>query len=99
MSCVDKILELYENADMINSIRGKIYFSKILIKLMSDLDEGQTNHLEVQNCLILLLNLASNLDAPDHYHSKGKNSDNLTNTEKQEFFHLLQAELEREKNN
>ena len=99
MNCIDKILEFYEDAEMINSIRGKIWFSQILVRLMTDLDSGLTNHLEVRNCLILLLNLASNVDAPDHYHSKGKDSDELSDNEKQHLYEMLQAELTREINN
>ena len=100
MSCIDKILEFYENADMVHSIRGKIWFSQILVKLMTELDGGHTNHLEVRNCLILLLNLASNSEAPpDIYHSKGKDSRELSDNEKQELYQMLQSELDRDVNN
>ena len=99
MSCINKILEFYENAEMINSIRGKIWFSQILVRLMTELDCGHTNHLEVRNCLILLLNLATNNQAPDHYQSKGKDSGDLSDNEKQELYELLQSELNRELNN
>ena len=99
MSCIDKILEFYENAEMINSIRGKIWFSQILVRLMTELDEGHTNFLEVRNCLILLLNLASNTEAPDLYQNKGKDSGDLSDNEKQDLYELLQSELNRETNN
>jgi hypothetical protein len=92
-TCIDKILEFYEDQSIVNTPQGRIWLSQVLIRLMKDLDEGRTDFLEVRNCLILLLNLFSNIESPDHYHNKGKNSKELSELEKRQLFGLLKSEL------
>ena len=95
-TCIDRILEFYENQKLINTPQGRIFLSQVIIRLMKELDEGHSNFLEVRNCLILLLNLFTNIEAPDHYHSKGKSVEELTEKEKRELFGLLKSEINKD---
>ena len=95
-TCIDRILQFYEDKSLVNTPQGRIWLSQVLIRLMKELDEGQSNFLEVRNCLILLLNLFTNIKAPDHYHTKGKSIEDLTEKEKRQLFSLLKSEINKD---
>ncbi len=92
-TCINRILEYYENQSLINTPQGRIWLSQTLIRLMNDLDAGHSNFLEVRNCLILLLNLFTNIEVPDHYHTKGKSVEELSEKDRTKLFTLLKSEL------
>ncbi len=83
--CVDKILEICENSEI------KRY--QALIKLMQELDKDISNAIRVRNCLILLVNLCFNPEAPDYSYNKGKSTHDLSEHEKFEMNELLKCEL------
>ena len=95
-TCIDRILEFYENQSLINTPQGRIWLSKVILRLMRELDERRSNLLEVRNCLILLLNLFTTIEAPDHYHNKGKSIEELTEKEKRKLFGLLKSEINKD---
>ena len=95
-TCIDRILEFYENQSLINTPQGRIWLGQTLIRLMNELDEGRTNFLEVRNCLILLLNLFTNIEVPDHYHTKGKSVKELSEKDRAKLFSLLKSELNKD---
>jgi len=95
-TCIDKILEFYQNKSLIHTSEGRIWLGRALIKLMKDLEEGRSNFLEVRNCLILLLNLLTNIEVPDHYHRKGKSLEYLSEKEKRKVFSLLKSEVNKD---
>ena len=95
-TCIDRILEFYEDQTLVKTPQGKIHLSKILIRLMRELDEGHTNILEVRNCMILLLNLLTNTEAPDLYQSKGKSIEDLSEKERRQLFSLLKSEFDKD---
>lgn len=95
MDCINQILKFYESKvkDEINrSQMNKFWLSNLLIKIMSSFN-GKANNLELRNCLILLVNLFSDHDSPDHYNHKGKCVNDLTKTEKNQFKELLLREF------
>ena len=99
MTCIDNILEYYENKEQVDSFKAKVWISNILIRLMSELEAGIMNYLEARNCIILLLNLFFNFEGPDNYTKRGKSSQDLTENEKAQLFDLLKLELNRDLNN
>ena len=83
--CFDKILDIYTNSEV------KRY--KALIKLMKDLDKEISNAIRVRNCLILLVNLCFNPEAPDYAYNKGKSPQELSQQERVEMQELLRCEF------
>ncbi|MHA2289894.1 MAG: hypothetical protein ACXABG_14005 [Promethearchaeota archaeon] len=97
MDCVANILGFYNKKSKDEEIDlskfNKVYLSNLLIRIMKNFNSGRTNDLELKNCLILLLNLFSNNDSPDHYNHKGKNTDELVNNERSDYLNILKSEF------
>ena len=97
MDCIANILDFYNNKskdEKINlSLFSKVWLSNLLIKIMKNFNEGRTNDLELQNCLILLVNLFSNDDSPDFYNKKGKNVRELLDDDRCNYIDLLKSEF------
>ncbi|MFW9947376.1 MAG: hypothetical protein ACFFDX_11195 [Candidatus Odinarchaeota archaeon] len=98
MDCIAQIMEFYHNKA--KSARDPVQFNKVclsnlLIKLMKNFNGKATpeDNLQLRNCLILLINLFSNDDSPDHYNQKGKGSKELSVKEKDYFKELLASEF------
>ncbi|MFX1495025.1 MAG: hypothetical protein ACFFBZ_12135 [Promethearchaeota archaeon] len=98
MDCIAQIMEFYHNKA--KSARDPVQFNKVclsnlLIKLMKNFNGKATpeDNLQLRNCLILLINLFSNDDSPDHYNQKGKGSKELSSEEKDYFKELLASEF------
>lgn len=97
MDCVANILDFYNNKSKDEEIGlsrfDKVWLSTLLIKIMKNFNEGRTNDLELQNCLILLVNLFSNDDCPDFYNKKGKNVRELLDDDKSNYKDILKSEF------
>ena len=72
---------------------NKVHLSKLLIKLMNRLRNETIDNKELRNCLILLVNLFSEDDFPDHYHEKGKNAQFLSKEERLVYKDILMNEF------
>ena len=83
--CFDKILEVYENSEV------KRYTA--LISLMKQLDKEISNAIRIRNCLILLVNLCFNPEAPDYTYNKGKSPRELSEQERIQMLDLIKSEL------
>ena len=83
--CFDKILEIYENSEV------KRYTA--LINLMKQLDKEISNAIRVRNCLILLVNLCFNPEAPDYTYNKGKSPHELSEQERNQMQDLIKSEV------
>jgi len=94
--CFDEILKFYEETvqeEFFEVEKEKwLYNSKYLINLMKHLDKESNNYERVKNCILFLMNLCFDLKDPDHYHSKGKSTEELTKTEKENYKILLKTE-------
>jgi len=98
MDCIAQIMEFYHNEakKAHNPIQfNKVCLSNLLIKLMRNFNGRATreDNLLLQNCLILLINLFSNNDSPDHYNKKGKGVSELAEAEKELFREILANEF------
>ncbi len=97
MDCVANILDFYNSKSKDEEIDishfNKVGLSKLLIKVMKNFNKGRTNDLELQNCLILLVNLFSNDDSPDFYNKKGKNVQELLDNDKSNYKDILKSEF------
>jgi len=97
MDCVANILDFYNNKSKDEEIDmsslNKVWLSNLLIKIMNNFSKGRTNDLELQNCLILLVNLFSNDDSPDFYNKKGKNVRELMDNDRSNYIDLLKSEF------
>ena len=99
MDCINQILKFYdrnvdENLNNIDKLKG-IWLSNILIKIMNRFNEKNINSIELKNCFILLLNLFSNNDNPDHFHGKGRDRTELSGGEKRIYLNILKDEFMR----
>ena len=97
MDCVANILDFYKRKskdredDLPNF--NKVWLSNLLIKIMKNFNKDKNNDLELQNCLILLVNLFSNNDSPDFYNKKGTDAQELANSDKLQFTDILKSEF------
>lgn len=98
MDCIAQIMEFYHNKakgahDPVQF--NKVCLSNLLIKLMKSFNGKATpkDNFQLRSCLILLINLFSNNDSPDHYNKKGKGSKELSSKEKEFFKELLANEF------
>ena len=97
MDCVANILDFYNMKsksieDDLDSF-NKGCLSKLLIKIMKNFNKDKNNDLELQNCLILLVNLFSNNESPDFYNKKGIDSSELINSDRETFSEVLKSEF------
>ncbi len=97
MDCVANILDFYnreskEREDDLPNF-NKVWLSNLLIKIMKNFNKDKNNDLELQNCLILLVNLFSNNDSPDFYNKKGIDTLELVNSDKIHFTDILKSEF------
>ena len=51
------------------------------------------NYLRIRNCLLLLVNLFFDKEHPDHYHTKGNSSKNLSKHDRLQFEKLIRKEV------
>ena len=97
MDCVANILDFYnmKSKSMEDDLASfnKEYLSKLLIKVMKNFNRDKNNDLELQNCLILLVNLFSNNESPDFYNKKGIDAQELINSDKSVFTDILKSEF------
>ena len=97
MDCVANILDFYnmKSKSMEDDLESfnKGCLSKLLIKIMKNFNRDKKNDLELQNCLILLVNLFSNNDSPDFYNQKGIDTHELINSDKITFSEILKSEF------
>jgi hypothetical protein len=97
MDCVNQVLDFYNNKSNEDDVDlhqfHKVWFSNLLIKIMNNFAEHKTNELELRNCLVLLVNLFSYNENPDHYNLKGKNSRDLVDEERANFKEIMRNEF------
>ena len=97
MNCIANILDFYNrnSKDMEDDLSkfNKVSISNLLIKVMKNFNRDKNNDLELQNCLILLVNLFSNDDTPDFYNKKGIDTHELINSDKLHFTEILKTEF------
>ena len=97
MDCIANIIDFYNRKSKDEEIDisqfNKVSLSNLLIKIMNNFNSGRTNDLELQNCLILLVNLFSNNDSPDNYNHKGKSTQELVNNERTTYEEILKSEF------
>jgi hypothetical protein len=97
MDCIANILDFYnkksKDGEIDQSQLNKVWLSNLLIKIMKNFNSRRTNDLELQNCLILLVNLFSNNDSPDNYNHKGKSTQELVNNERTDYREILKSEF------
>ena len=90
MDCYDEILTVYNHPNC-GHFSSEQWANTYIIKLMKDLSKLYDS-LQIQNCLILLLNLVY-MDAPDMYHEQGKSISELTKDELDELYHSIWVEI------
>lgn len=97
MDCVANILDFYnrKSKDREDDLPNfnKVWLSNLLIKIMENVNKDKNNDLELQNCLILLVNLFSDDDCPDFYNKKGIDTHELGNSDKLHFTDILKSEF------
>jgi len=97
MDCVADILDFYDrkskNIEDDPSNFNKVYLSKLLIKIMKNFNRDKNNDLELQNCLLLLVNLFSNNESPDFYNKKGMDTHELINSDRSLYTEILKSEF------
>ena len=97
MDCIANILDFYniKSKSMEDDLESfnKGCLSKLLIKIMKNFNRDKKNDLELQNCLILLVNLFSNNESPDFYNQKGIDTHELINSDKITFSEILKSEF------
>ncbi|MBY9010250.1 MAG: hypothetical protein KGD74_10335 [Candidatus Lokiarchaeota archaeon] len=97
MDCIANILDFYNMKSKSmkddQSNFNKVWLSNLLIKIMKNFNRDKNNDLELQNCLILLVNLFSDDDSPDFYNKKGIDTHELRNSEKSLFTETLKSEF------
>ena len=97
MNCVTNILDFYnrKSKDLEDDLSGfnKGTLSKLLIKIMKNFNKDKNNDLELQNCLVLLVNLFSNNESPDFYNKRGIDSRELMNSDRETFSEVLKTEF------
>ena len=90
MDCYDEILTMYNQSNYVH-VSSDQWANAYIIKLMKDLSKLYES-LQIQNCLILLLNLFC-VDAPDMYHKQGKSISELTKDELEDLYHSIWIEI------
>ncbi len=96
MSCIDKILDFYNNHPVFNNPEGKEWFGRAMVKLMNKFEKkDDKKSQEIRNCLILLLNLFNDNESPDLYSARGKDYTELSENEQDEIIDLLNNELDK----
>ena len=90
VDCYDEILTVYNHSNCVQ-FSSEQWADTYIIKLMKDLSKLY-ERLQIQNCLILLLNLFC-VDAPDMYHEQGKPISELTKDELEELYHSIWVEI------
>lgn len=97
MDCVANILDFYnrKSKDREDDLPNfnKVWLSNLLIKIMENINKDKNNDLELQNCLILLVNLFSDDNCPDFYNKKGIDTHELGNSDKLHFTDILKSEF------
>ena len=97
MDCVANILDFYnrKSKDREDDLPNfnKVWPTNLLIKIMENVNKDKNNDLELQNCLILLVNLFSDDDCPDFYNKKGIDTHELVNSDKLHFTDILKSEF------
>ena len=97
MNCVTNILDFYnrKSKELEDDLSGfnKGTLSKLLIKIMKNFNKDKNNDLELQNCLVLLVNLFSNNESPDFYNKKGIDARELINNDRETFSEVLKTEF------
>lgn len=90
MDCYDEILTMYNHSNCIHHASEQ-WVEVYIIKLMKDLSKLYES-LQIQNCLILLLNLFR-VDAPDRYNEQGKSISELNKDELEDLYHSIWIEI------
>ncbi len=95
--CYDQILKYYygklkDNYFEIND-ETWIYNANYLRKLVNKLDKKINNYEKIKNCLLLLINLCFDVDEPVFFGTQGKSSEDLTNSEKEDYKTVLKEEI------
>ena len=97
MDCVSQVLEFYNNKVCSREIEDRdkksLYLSKLLIRVMGCFSEERIDSSELRNCLLILVNLFSNVPGPDNYCSRGKSAHTLPIEEKIHFKEILLDEF------
>ncbi|MBY9007319.1 MAG: hypothetical protein KGD63_11235 [Candidatus Lokiarchaeota archaeon] len=95
--CYDRILNLYHERleDNYFEISDETWVlnSNYLRELVNKLDKKINNYEKIKDCLLLLINLCFGVQKPNHYGKQGKSSNNLTNSEKENYRTLLKEEM------
>ena len=90
MDCYDEILTVYNQSNSLQ-LSSEQWVYTYIIKLMNGLSKLYES-LQIQNCLMLLLNLFC-VDAPDRYHEQGKDITELTKNELEQLHHAIWIEI------
>ena len=90
MSCYDEILDFYQDKSR-STVSTQLWLDGYLIKLMNILSTSQ-NPKYVKNCIIVMLSLFKD-SVPDHYHTRGKSTEELKSSEKKYLYRALELEL------
>ena len=101
MGCINQILEFYKgegHGKRLNDNSIKVWFSNTLRKLMTEELKDENDYIRIKNCLLLLINLFSEVDEPDHYNYKGKCSTDLTAIEREELNNAIRNALSENSN-
>ena len=97
MDCVNQILDFYNSKASTKEIQNRdkksLWLSKLLIRIMSNFAEEKLDDLELRDCLVVLVNLFSNVPTPYNYCNTGINPQDLSIEEKIHYKELLQDEF------
>lgn len=97
MDCVSQILEFYNSKvttkEIENRDKKSLWLSVLLIRVMTNFAEERIDDSELRNCLVVLVNLFSNVPSPYNYYNKGINPQDLPNEEKNHYKEILLGEF------
>ena len=98
MDCVNQVLEFYNSKVSSKEIEDRdkksLFLSKLLIRVMNCFSEDRIDSLELRNCILILVNLFSNVPGPDSYCNQGKSAQSLPAEEKVHLKALLLKEFQ-----
>ena len=96
MDCVNQILDFYNSKASTKEIENRdkksLWLSKLLIRIMNNFAQKKLDDLELRDCLLVLVNLFSNVPSPYNYSNTGINPQDLSFEEKLRYKEILSEE-------
>ena len=97
MDCVNQILDFYNSKASTKEIENRdkksLWLSKLLIRIMNNFAQEKLDDLELRDCLLVLVNLFSNVPNPYSYCNTGIKPQDLSFEEKIRYKEMLLSEF------